>query len=178
MSGVGVREDRFSEGFARLRAAAAGIPDRVPFITQMHEFAMNRIGAAPDRFYSEAPTFISGLIQTAEQFEFDIPSLGYDAYNIEAEAMGQPLHFTPRQAPVIDKEAILAAARWHPSPARLVVTLLAYSWVVLGLFLLLSPYRFRLAAERLLATRRRCRVCGAVLTGLAVLLLVLAAFVY
>ena len=68
---------------------------------------MNRIGAAPDRFYSEAHTFISGLIQTAEQFEFDIPSLGYDAYNIEAEAMGQPLHFTPRQAPVIDKDAVL-----------------------------------------------------------------------
>lgn len=73
----------------------------------MHEFAMNRVGVPPDRFYSEAETFVSGLIHTAEEFDFDIPSLGYDVYNIEAEAMGQPLHLTEGQAPVIDKDAIL-----------------------------------------------------------------------
>lgn len=73
----------------------------------MHEFAMNWVGVPPERFYSEAKTFVSGLIETAEEFDFDIPSLGYDAYNIEAEAMGQPLHATTGQAPVIDKDAIL-----------------------------------------------------------------------
>jgi uroporphyrinogen decarboxylase len=99
--------DRFSGGFARLEAAARGVPDRVPFTAQMHEFAMNQVGAPPDRFYSEAQTLISGLIETAEQFDFDVPSLGYDVYNIEAEAMGQPLHFTEGQAPLIDKDAIL-----------------------------------------------------------------------
>ncbi|HUV09243.1 MAG TPA: uroporphyrinogen decarboxylase family protein, partial [Spirochaetia bacterium] len=99
--------NRFSEGFARLQAAGSGIPDRIPFTTQMHEFAMNRVGVPPDRFYSEAEAFVSGLIETAEEFDFDIPSLGYDVYNIEAEAMGQPLHLTERQAPVIDKDAIL-----------------------------------------------------------------------
>ncbi|UCF99518.1 MAG: hypothetical protein JSV89_08250 [Spirochaetaceae bacterium] len=99
--------NRFSEGFERLEAATRGVPDRVPFTSQMHEFAMNRIGVPPQRFYSEADTFVSGLIETAEEFDFDTPSLGYDAYNIEAEAMGQPLHFTVRQAPVIDKDAIL-----------------------------------------------------------------------
>jgi uroporphyrinogen-III decarboxylase len=102
-----MRTNRFSEGFSRLQAAAVGIPDRVPFTAQMHEFAMNWTGASPQRFYCEPPTFISALIRTAEDFDFDIPSLGYDVYNIEAEAMGQPLHFTARQAPVIDKEAIL-----------------------------------------------------------------------
>jgi uroporphyrinogen decarboxylase len=102
-----VKTNRFSEGFARLEAAGNGTPDRVPFTTQMHEFAMNRIGVPPDRYYSKAETFVSGLIETAEEFDFDIPSLGYDVYNIEAEAMGQPLHFTARQAPVIDKDAIL-----------------------------------------------------------------------
>jgi uroporphyrinogen decarboxylase len=103
----GVKTNRFAEGFSRLQTAMIGIPDRVPFTTQMHEFAMNWIGASPDRFYSEARSFISGLIETAEQFDFDVPSLGYDVYNVEAEAMGEPLQFSARQAPVIDKEAIL-----------------------------------------------------------------------
>jgi len=77
----------------------------------MHEFAMNWTGSSPDRFYREPETFISALIRTAEDFDFDIPSLGYDVYNIEAEAMGQPLHFSERQAPVVDKEAILVEGK-------------------------------------------------------------------
>jgi uroporphyrinogen decarboxylase len=107
MMDVDVITNRFGEGFARLEAANCGIPDRVPFITQMHEFAMNRLGIPPERFYSEAETFVSGLIETADEFDFDIPSLGYDVYNIEAEAMGQPLYITGGQAPLIDKDAIL-----------------------------------------------------------------------
>ncbi len=98
---------RFSEGFGLLRSAAAIIPDRVPFTVQMHEFAMRWVDVSPDRFYSKAETYISGIIKTAENFDFDVPSLGYDVYNIEAEAMGQPLVFTEGQAPLIDKDAVL-----------------------------------------------------------------------
>lgn len=38
---------------------------------------------------------------------------------------------------------ILDAARWHDSPARLLVTLIAYIGVVKGILFVLSPYRFR-----------------------------------
>lgn len=40
-------------------------------------------------------------------------------------------------APVLD------IARWHDSTARLVITVLVYLWVVWGIILVLSPYRFR-----------------------------------
>ncbi len=49
----------FEEGFQRLDAAmkadGPGSPV-VPFIAQMHEFAMVTTGAAGDRFYSDAET--------------------------------------------------------------------------------------------------------------------------
>ena len=38
---------------------------------------------------------------------------------------------------------VLNAARWHPSDWRLIVTVIAYLWIVLGLVLLLSPWWFR-----------------------------------
>jgi uroporphyrinogen decarboxylase len=44
---------------------------------------------------------VTGLIQTAEDFDFDVPGLGYDVYNIEAEALGQQLVFSEKQTPAI-----------------------------------------------------------------------------
>jgi len=98
---------RFQTGFERLGRALDGVPDRVPFVTQMHEFAMRWAGVPPRRFYSDAEIFVSGLIKTAEDFDFDVPSLGYDVYSIEAEALGQPLLVRERQAPGIDMDAVL-----------------------------------------------------------------------
>jgi len=86
----------FNEGFTRLSKASTDIADRVPFTTQMHEFAMTWCGVPSTRFYSDANILVSGILKTAEDFEFDIPSLGDDVYSIEAEAMGQPLVYTER----------------------------------------------------------------------------------
>ncbi len=38
---------------------------------------------------------------------------------------------------------MLAAARWHPSLWRLVISVLAYLWIVAGLFFVLEPWWFR-----------------------------------
>lgn len=38
---------------------------------------------------------------------------------------------------------VLNVARWNPSDARLVITLIAYFWIGLGLLFLLSPWWFR-----------------------------------
>ena len=38
---------------------------------------------------------------------------------------------------------VLQLIQWHPSPWRLVITTLAYLWVIIGIFLVMSPYLFR-----------------------------------
>jgi uncharacterized protein YjeT (DUF2065 family) len=68
---------------------------------------------------------------------------------------------------------ILNAARWHPSPWRLVVTVLCYVWVIAGMVFVLSPYRFRYMVEWATKTPERMRLLGVarLLFGLALLLL-------
>lgn len=72
---------------------------------------------------------------------------------------------------------VLDAARWHPSPWRLVVTSLAYLWILAGLLFLLSPWWFRRIA-RLAETDHAVQFGGAVklLAGLG--LIALAVLVY
>ena len=57
---------------------------------------------------------------------------------------------------------VLNVARWHESGLRLVVTTLVYVWVVGGMILVLSPYRFRQAGSFCCKTNERCRVIGTV----------------
>ncbi|HBA84624.1 MAG TPA: hypothetical protein DCZ95_11060 [Verrucomicrobia bacterium] len=73
---------------------------------------------------------------------------------------------------------VLAAARWHPSTWRLAMTVMAYAWVVVGIALVLSPYRFRQAVEWVNPTVERCRAWGMVrcLVGAAVLFLGLVVY--
>ena len=73
---------------------------------------------------------------------------------------------------------VLNAAQWHPSDARLVVTVLAYLWVVAGMVLVVSPYWLRKSAAFWIASNQRCRL-GALL-GMVVGagLLALGLFVY
>jgi len=70
---------------------------------------------------------------------------------------------------------MLSAARWHPSPWRLVVVVLAYLMVIKGMALTLSPWLFRKSAEIWLSTDRRCRLVGAAGLVLAALLVALCA---
>ncbi|MFW6332391.1 MAG: uroporphyrinogen decarboxylase family protein [Thermodesulfobacteriota bacterium] len=93
----------FDQGFERLSTALNGIPDRVPFTTQMHELAMQWTGQSPRRFYTDPETLVRGIVDTAADLEFDIPSLGYDVYNIEAEALGAPVLFFDAGSPSIDE---------------------------------------------------------------------------
>lgn len=96
-------DGRFQKGYVRLQKAIEGIPDCVPFTSQMHEFAMAWSGTSGSKFYTDASALVTGIVKTAEEFDFDVPGLGYDVYNIEAEALGQKLIFSERQAPAINK---------------------------------------------------------------------------
>ncbi|MFA7256596.1 MAG: DUF2065 family protein [Kiritimatiellales bacterium] len=74
---------------------------------------------------------------------------------------------------------VLAAARWHPSEWRLIITVLAYLWIALGLLFLLSPWWFRRLVPRIAGTNdTTVRISGAIkaLAGLG--LITLALLVY
>ncbi len=95
----------FEAGFERLEAAmgpGGKGPDHVPFIAQMHEFAMAYTGARGDVFYSDAETLVRGICQTSRDLGFDTPSFIWDAYNVEAEALGVPLVTFEDMAPALD----------------------------------------------------------------------------
>jgi len=91
----------FESGFKRFFDSLEGTPDRVPFIAQMHEFAMACSKSSAKQFYCDAECIVHNTIDTAEKFGFDIPWLGYDVYNIEAEALGMPMIFSDTRPPEI-----------------------------------------------------------------------------
>ena len=73
---------------------------------------------------------------------------------------------------------LVRSAFVHPSSLRLVMTCFAYFWVVAGMVLMLSPYRFRQAAELTLGSDSKCRVTGAIRLLLGTIMICLALFVY
>ncbi len=73
---------------------------------------------------------------------------------------------------------ILDAARWHDSPWRLVLTVVVYVWVVWGMVLVLSPYRFRKTIEAWAANDVLFKSIALVLAGVGILLIGLSATLY
>lgn len=113
----------FEEGYKRLEAASTLGSDVVPFIAQMHEFSMANTGTSGDIFYSDAAAFVRGLCTTTRDYGFDTPSFIWDAYNIEAEALGVKLVLFEDMAPALNNvdplirsEADLARLK-SPDPA-------------------------------------------------------------
>ncbi len=73
---------------------------------------------------------------------------------------------------------ILQIARWHESPLRLVVVVLAYLWIVIGLVLLMSPWYFRKLSAPIMENESRFKAIAFTKTALGVVLLLLGLFVY
>ncbi len=101
--------ETFHEGFARLRAAASGVPDRVPVTAQLHELALAWTGTEPARMFSDAAALVDAIFRTAGDFGFDVPNLSYDVYNIELEAMGHRIEILPRSTPALEPGRVLLA---------------------------------------------------------------------
>ena len=113
----------FEVGYRRLEAAMNGGAAEVPFIVQMHEFAMAQSGKPAHEFYTDAEIFVRGICQTTADYRFDTPSFIWDVYNVEAEALGLPLVLFEDMAPALDNvvplienEADLAKLK-TPDPA-------------------------------------------------------------
>ena len=93
----------FQVGLKRFEAAMQGIPDRVPVVTQMHEFAMKELGIAARQFYTTPEILAAGTLEVQEKYGIDVPVLDYDVYNIEAEALGQEITYSDTDMPDVDR---------------------------------------------------------------------------
>ena len=101
----------FQEGSRRLEKAMSGTPDRVPILTQMHEFAMKELGLSAKEFYTTPELLAAGTLEIQERYGIDVPVLDYDVYNIEAEAIGQTVIYSDTYIPDVDRNDPLIKGR-------------------------------------------------------------------
>ena len=93
----------FHEGVKRFETAMTGIPDRVPVVAQMHEFAMKELGISAKKFYTTPEILTAGTLEVQEKYGIDVPVLDYDVYNIEVEALGQEIKYSDHNMPDVDR---------------------------------------------------------------------------
>ena len=101
----------FLQGLQRFEKAMTGVPDRVPLLAQLHEFAMKETRAAARDFYSIPEMLTVATLETQAKYGIDVPVLEYDVYNIEAEAIGQLIKYTDTNMPDVDRSRPLIRDR-------------------------------------------------------------------
>ena len=62
----------FQEGMKRFETAMGGVPDRVPVLAQMHEFAMKEIKANAKEFYTTANLLPAATLEIQEKYGIDV----------------------------------------------------------------------------------------------------------
>ncbi len=96
----------------------AGRADRVPVFGQMHEFAAERLGIPRREFFTRPELLVPALLETQRDFGIDVPSITFDVYNIEAEALGQTLVWIDGGMPDVDRKKPLIRDRGDLSKIR------------------------------------------------------------
>ena len=98
----------FSAGYELLENGfLSNKADQIPFVQQCHEFSMRHMGTNAWTFYSDPETFVYGALKTAHDFGFDTPDMCWDAYNVEAEAIGCAIAKFDDLTPAIDNTSPL-----------------------------------------------------------------------
>jgi len=101
----------FSAGYKLLEDGfEANRADQIPFVQQCHEFNMHHMGYNARTFYADPEQFVYGALKTAKDFGFDTPDLCWDAYNVEAEAIGCKLVTFDDLTPAIDNTTPLVTS--------------------------------------------------------------------
>ena len=93
---------RLREGMARMAKAAAGKPDRVPVYAQMLHHSARLLGESTEEFFTDADTFLKCQLYADEFYGLDAPTIHYDCYNIEAEALGAEMLWAKDQCPEVN----------------------------------------------------------------------------
>ncbi|KKL68359.1 hypothetical protein LCGC14_2125760 [marine sediment metagenome] len=102
--------DKFRDGLARMKKAQTGVPDRVPVYAQMSNHSAGLAGESTYDFFTNAETFLNCELFADEFYGFDAPTISYDCYNIEAEAMGARLLFNGDEVPEVNPEKPLLSS--------------------------------------------------------------------
>ena len=93
----------FQEGAALMAAALEGRASRAPIYAQMHEFVARQAGISSQVFYYRPEVMVPAMLKVQAEYGLDVASLTYDAYNIEAEGLGQKLLHSAANMPDIDR---------------------------------------------------------------------------
>ncbi|MCK4713841.1 MAG: hypothetical protein KAT26_13280, partial [Marinosulfonomonas sp.] len=103
MSKYDFSEFDFSAGYRMLDTAfLSNTSSQTPFVQQSHEFNMRFMKMDAWEYYSNPETLVYGAMKTAHDLKFDMPDICWDAYNIEAEAIGAKLVSFDDLTPAID----------------------------------------------------------------------------
>lgn len=101
----------FNNGFLRFRKALLGKADRPPVYAQMHEFALKNSKASGEIFYKDAELYVDGVLKTTAAYGLDVPDIVWDAYNLEAQALGVKVVFSKDASPALDQTPIIRNAK-------------------------------------------------------------------
>jgi uroporphyrinogen-III decarboxylase len=105
------RYGAFQAGAALLAGALTGVPSRIPVFAQMHEFVAAQLAIPRQEFFRRPEVMVPAMLDVQQRFGLDAASITYDVYNIEAEALGQPLTWCEEGMPDIDRGAPLIRDR-------------------------------------------------------------------
>jgi uroporphyrinogen-III decarboxylase len=94
---------KFQEGFKWVTDAAHGIPKRVPIYAQLCEMIPKEMGKRAREVFQDPELLNIGTFTVCEKYGIDVPTVSFDSYNIEAEAIGQKINFHDDIMPDIDR---------------------------------------------------------------------------
>jgi uroporphyrinogen decarboxylase len=78
----------------RVKAAwDLGRPDRLPFVPAIYEHKARLVGRTPSAVCRDARLLFEALERELEVYDPDMPVVGLDVYNVEAEAMGAGIRY-------------------------------------------------------------------------------------
>ncbi len=94
---------KFQEAFQWVLDAANGTPKRVPIYAQLCELIPGELGKSAREVFQDPELLNVGTFTVCEKYGIDVPSVDFDCYNIEAEAIGQKISFHDDIMPDIDR---------------------------------------------------------------------------
>ena len=96
------------EGMLRIKEGTAGVADRVPVYAQISHHSARLAGVSTLQFFTDAQAFLECQLAADQIYGVDAPTIHYDVYNIEAEALGAKLIWKEKEIPSVDtREAFL-----------------------------------------------------------------------
>ena len=116
-----VKKDKYSyvrEGYQQVEKAAVGYPDRVPLYAQICELLPQELNISAKTLYLDPEHLATGAFDVCKKYGITAPSIDFDCYNIEAEAVGQKLIFHDNIMPDIDRSQLILASKKDLSKLR------------------------------------------------------------